>query len=95
MKKVAGKDFTSVWDAIADSAEDAENLRVRAQLMDKIIAVIGRKGWTQVEAARQCGTTQPRMNDLMRGPISRFSLGALVKITASLGYRLKTNLRAA
>jgi predicted XRE-type DNA-binding protein len=35
------------------------------------------------------------MNDLMRGRISRFSLDALVKITASLGYRLKINLRAA
>jgi predicted XRE-type DNA-binding protein len=63
--------------------------------MDKIIAVIGRKGWTQVEAARPCSITQPRMNDLMRGRISRFSLDALVKIAASLGYRLKINLRAA
>jgi predicted XRE-type DNA-binding protein len=35
------------------------------------------------------------MNDLMRGRISRFSLDALVKIAASLGYRLKINLRAA
>jgi predicted XRE-type DNA-binding protein len=95
MKKVAGRDFTSVWDAVADSAEDAENLRVRAQLMDKIIAVIGRKGWKQVEAARQCGISQPRMNDLMRGRISRFSLDALVNIAASLGYRLKVDLRAA
>ena len=95
MTKVAGKDFASVWDTIADSAEDAENLRVRAQLMDKIIAVIGAKGWTQVEAARQCGITQPRMNDLMRGRISRFSLDALVNIAASLGYRLKVDLRAA
>jgi predicted XRE-type DNA-binding protein len=95
MKKVAGKGFPSVWDAISDSTEDAENLRVRAQLMDKIIAVIGRKGWTQAEAARQCGITQPRINDLMRGRISRFSVDALVNIAASLGYRLKVDLRAA
>jgi predicted XRE-type DNA-binding protein len=44
MKKVAGRDFSSVWDAITDSAEDAANPRVRVELMDKIIAVIGRKG---------------------------------------------------
>ena len=47
MKKTSSKGFASVWDAIADSPEDAANLRVRAELMDKIIAVIGRKGWTR------------------------------------------------
>jgi predicted XRE-type DNA-binding protein len=95
MRKSASKGFVSVWDAIADSPEDAANLRVRAELMDKIIAVIGRKGWTQTEAARHCGISQPRMNDLIRGRISRFSLDALVNIAASLGYRLKVDLRAA
>jgi predicted XRE-type DNA-binding protein len=35
------------------------------------------------------------MNDLLRGRISRFSLDALVNIAASLGYRLKVDLRAA
>jgi predicted XRE-type DNA-binding protein len=63
--------------------------------MDKIIAVISRKGWTQAEAARQCGITQPRINDLMRGRISRFSVDALDKNAASLGYRVRVVLRAA
>ena len=95
MKKTASKGFASVWDAVADGPEDAANLRVRAEIMEKIIAVIGRKGWTQAEAARHCGISQPRMNDLIRGRISRFSLDALVNIAASLGYRLKVDLRAA
>jgi len=94
MKKSTDKGYASVWNAIADSPEDAEKLRVRAEIMDKITAVVSRKGWTLVEAARQCGITQPRMNDLMRGRISRFSLDALVNVAASLGYRLKVDLRA-
>lgn len=74
--------FDSVWDAIADTTEEAANLRLRSELMDKITALIDGKGWTQAEAASRCGVTPPRMNDLFRG---RLSLDALVNIGAKLG----------
>jgi predicted XRE-type DNA-binding protein len=63
--------------------------------MDKITALVEEKGWTQIEAANQCGVTQPRMNDLLRGRISRFSLDALVNIAASLGRRVHVELELA
>jgi len=95
MTKRKGESFESVWDAIADTPEEAANLRVRSELMDKIAALVEEKGWTQAEAARQCGVTQPRMNDLLRGRISRFSLDALVNIAASLGRRVHVELELA
>ncbi|MBI4754085.1 MAG: XRE family transcriptional regulator [Betaproteobacteria bacterium] len=49
-------------------------------------------GWTQAEAARRCGVSQPRVNDLLRGRISRFSLDALVNIAAALGRRVHVEL---
>lgn len=87
--------FESVWDALADTPEEAMNLRVRAEMMDRITTLIAEKGWTQVEAARHCGVTQPRINDLLRGRISRFSLDALVNIAAALGQRVHVELEAA
>ena len=87
--------YASVWDAIADTPEEAANLRLRSELMDKIAAVIEEKGWTQLEAAGHCGVTQPRVNDLLRGRISRFSLDALVNIAAALGRRVHVELKAA
>ena len=54
-----------------------------------------RQGWTQVEAAHPCGVTQPRINDLLRGRVSRFSLDALVNISTSLGCRVRVDLDAA
>ena len=87
--------FASVWDAIADTPEEAANLRLRAELMDKIGVIIESKGWTQNEAAVQCGLTQPRINDLLRGRISRFSLDALVNMAAALGQRVHVELKAA
>jgi len=87
--------YASVWDAIADTPEQAANLRARAELMRQIEAIVKRKGWTQVEAARQCGVTQPRMNDLLRGRVSRFSLDALVNISTALGCRVRVEIEAA
>mgnify|MGYP001217516745 CR=1 FL=1 len=46
-------------------------------------------------AAAQCNLTQPRVNDLLRGRISRFSLDALVKIASSLGLQVSLKIRAA
>ena len=61
-------------------------------MIDKIAAIVEESGWTQVEAASHCGVTQPRINDLLRGRISRFSLDALVNIAAALGRRVNVEL---
>ena len=72
MRKPKTERYASVWDAITDPPEEAANLRVRAELMVKITAITEESGWTQAEAADHCGVTQPRINDLLRGRISRF-----------------------
>jgi predicted XRE-type DNA-binding protein len=87
--------YDSIWDAIADTPGQAANLRARAELMRQIAALISKQGWTQVEAAQHCGVTQPRINDLLRGRVSRFSLDALVNISTALGYRVRVDLEAA
>lgn len=87
--------YASVWDAIADTPEQAANLRARAELMQQLTAFLKRQGWTQAEAARHCGVTQPRINDLLRGRVSRFSLDALVNISTALGCRVRIDLDAA
>jgi predicted XRE-type DNA-binding protein len=95
MTKSKSQKFASVWDAIADTPEEAANLRVRSDLIREISSIIDESGWTQVEAASQCGVTQPRINDLLRGRISRFSLDALVNIATALGRRVHVELEAA
>jgi predicted XRE-type DNA-binding protein len=87
--------FNSVWDAIADTPEQAANLQTRSELMQKIAAIIKANDWKQIEAARHCSVTQPRINDLLRGRVSRFSLDALVNIATALGRRVHVELEAA
>ncbi len=95
MTKKKIESYESVWDAIADTPLEAANLRVRSELMDKITDIVEESGWTQAAAAQHCGVTQPRINDLLRGRISRFSLDALVNIASALGRRVHIKLEAA
>jgi predicted XRE-type DNA-binding protein len=92
MKKLEYEEFANVWDAICDTPEEAANLTLRSDLMDKIEDLIKESGWTQAEAAKRCGVTQPRINDLLRGRISRFSLDALVNIASALGRKVTVSL---
>jgi predicted XRE-type DNA-binding protein len=95
MKKLKSEKFDNVWDALSDSPEEAANLTMRSDLMIQITGIIEKNGWTQTEAAKRCGVSQPRINDLLRGRISRFSLDALVNIAAALGQKVKVQLEAA
>ena len=94
MKK-RGNTYASVWEALADTPEQAANLQARADLMRQIAELIQAEGWKQIEAAERCGVTQPRINDLLRGRVSRFSLDALVNIATALGRRVSLELEAA
>lgn len=91
---MTSKRYASIFDAIADTPQEAVNLRLRAEVMQRIARRIERKGWTQLEAAKHAGITQPRVNDLLRGRLSRFSLDALVNIAAAMGLRVELKVAA-
>lgn len=76
---------TNVWESLADSPEEAANMTMRSQLLLPVGDAI--KGWDlpQAQAAVRLGITQPRLNDLLRGRIAKFSLDALVNLIARAG----------
>ena len=89
------EEFESIWDALGLSKEEAANLDARATLMIQIECIISEHRWTQAVAAKKCGVSQPRINDLMRGNIDKFSIDALVNMAAALGRRVDFQLVAA
>jgi predicted XRE-type DNA-binding protein len=72
--------FASVWDAIEPSRAEAASMKARAELMIAIRDKVA--GWrtTQAAAAKRLGLMQPRMNDLLRGRIAKFSIDALIDV---------------
>lgn len=87
--------FTSVWDAIEDTPAEAENMKLRSALMIALKDQIGRRGWTQAEAAGELGVTQPRVSDLMRGKIDLFALDTLVNMAVAAGLHVEMSVREA
>ncbi len=89
------KRFASVWDAIEDTPEEAENLKLRSALMIALKAHLSRTNLTQAQIAKLFGVTQPRVSDLLRGKINVFGLDALVNMAAAAGLRVKISIREA
>ena len=77
--------FSSVWDAIEDTPQQAASMRARSELMMNLTEVIRERGMTQADAAALFGVTQPRVSDLMRGKINLFSLDTLIDMAATAG----------
>lgn len=86
---MSDKQFASVWDAIEDSPEQSQNMRLRSTLMMALKDRIERSGLTQTEAAALFGVTQPRISDLVRGKISVFGLESLVNMASAAGLQVQ------
>lgn len=87
--------FASVWDAIEDTPEEAENMKLRSVLMTALKHHLTRTELSQAQAAKLFGVTQPRISDLMRGKISLFSLDALVNMATTAGLHIEMRVRNA
>ncbi len=75
----------SVFDAIEDDAGIAEQLKIKAALMDCIRQYIKDNGLTQQEAADLMGVQRSRIGDVSRGHITVFSIDSLVAMAARVG----------
>lgn len=82
------KRFASVRDAIEKTPQEAAGMRARSDLMMNLAEVIRQQGMTQALAASLFGVTQPRLSDLMRGKVNRFSLDTLIDMAATAGMGL-------
>jgi predicted XRE-type DNA-binding protein len=85
--------FETAFDAVASSPEEAAHMMARSNLMDALQAHIKKQGWTQAEAAAHLGVTQPRISDLFRDKLSRFSLDHLVTMLARAGIGIDIKIK--
>ena len=87
--------YSSVFDGLAASPAEAANLTARADLILHIRDRVASWALPQDQAAATLGLTRPRLNDLMRGKLEKFSLDALVNIAVSAGFTLRLHLEDA
>jgi predicted XRE-type DNA-binding protein len=84
----------NVFEDIGFSPEKAAALRLKADLHTKIVKAASRYSQRELQAILQ--TSQPRISDLLRGKMSKFSLDMLVGYAERLGLEtsIKTHARA-
>lgn len=75
--------------------DEAENLKLRSNLMMRIEDYYRKSGETQSAMAKVLGLTTPRFNALLKGKIQLFSLDALVNIAVRAGLRIEMKVKKA
>ena len=93
LKRVRGSG--NVFKDLGFSKAEAENLKMRSELMIRIDDYYRRSGLTQSDAAKVLGLTQPRLNALLKGKIDLFSLDALVTIANRAGLTVRLVVKKA
>jgi len=79
----------NVFRDLGFSAEEAAHLKIRSDLMIRLSQLIEARGLSQAQAARLFGVTQPRISDLVRGKIDRFSIDTLIAMLGHAGVKVQ------
>lgn len=78
----------NVFADLGFAPQEAEHLRLRADLMMQLTKLLLRRKLTQAQSAHMLGVSQPRVSDLTRGKIDRFSIDTLVEMLGRAGLRV-------
>lgn len=77
-----------------DDPAEAEVMKLRAEVMIRTAQQLKARGWTQAEAARRLGITQPRVSRLIKGKVEDFSLDMLLTLATRAGLHPELRLTA-
>jgi len=81
--------YKNVFEALEDDPGIAENLKIRSQLMNVLLQHISKQGLTQKQAAEVFEVNRPRVSDLIRGKIERFTVDMLITMLARTGKHVQ------
>ena len=87
------KSSGNVFSDLGFSTAESRNLRLRSKMMTALRKFIEKEGLTQAHAAARLKVTQPRISDLTRGKISRFSLDTLVNMLSDAGLEVDVRIK--
>ena len=82
----------NVFADLGFDAGESASLLLRSNLMNALEQRLDELGLNQSQAAKVLGVSQPRISDLARGKIDRFSVDSLVKMLARAGVEVRISL---
>lgn len=87
--------FACVWDALMNTPAEAAAMRLRSDLLSVIYDTV--RGWnvTRAEAAQHLDLTRPRLDELLRGSVGRFSIDELIGLATRAGLDVRVQAQPA
>jgi predicted XRE-type DNA-binding protein len=82
----------SVLDDLGFSPSEALEIKVKADIYRDLLQYIGEKGLTQQELGSLLGIHQPDVSHLLKGKVSKFSVGKLIKFAGKLNLGAQVKL---
>ena len=83
----------SDYETLDQEMAELESLRIRTELMLALRCYIQQHQWSPEEAARAFRQSSPRMQNLINGEISRFSVEDLVHLLTKAGLTIQISIR--
>lgn len=85
--------YKNIFDIVTDRPEEASELQTRSDFMIATRDIIDEQNWTQVEAGEKLGLTRPRVSDLKKGKVEKFSIDLLMTCLFRVGFRFKPSYK--
>lgn len=86
--------FESVSEMLGKQGVEEKDFDTRCELMAALTEYIAQSKMTQKEVAQILKVDQPRVSDLVRGKISKFSLGTLIEYLWRLNFDVTVKFKA-
>ena len=88
--------FLSSFESFSDdrALAETESLRIRTDLMLTLQQYIQDQQWSLEEAARAFRQPLPRMQNLLNGEISRFTVEDLIHLLAKAGMKMQVSVQS-
>lgn len=72
--------------------KNPEEALLKARVAGEIHRIIESRNLTQAEAAKIVGIAQPKMNDVLRGRLSGYSMERLLRMVNALGHDVEVKI---
>jgi predicted XRE-type DNA-binding protein len=73
---------------LTDDPVEYNMKHLKTQLFMALINLIRQKGWSQAVAAEKLHISKPRMSNLFKGYLDKFSIDMLLHMLVRTGYKL-------
>jgi len=84
----------NIFDILTSDPVSLSMWNLKSNLILAIHKKINENGWNQSEAASHLDISQPRVSNMLKGQLDKFSTDSLLEMMVKLGYKLdsKVNL---